>query len=149
MPEIPEVQSKPGLVAANRRAFPRVSSRCLVDYRPVGEDPMFQALQQSAKGLLQNISGGGVCVRMRKDPGAGAMLALNIQLPGLPTSVIALGKVCWTEASDDGETDVGIEFWWIGWHDQSAQESIRNFISDRLEPGAPADPGGSPPSNVS
>lgn len=114
-----------------QREFPRVSSRCLVDFRPVGEDERFHEMRQSSQGLLQNISGGGVCVRMETDPGTNQLLALTIQLPQMPTSVIALGKVVWTRPADDG-TDVGIEFWWVGWEDPTAQEQIRNFISDTL-----------------
>ena len=73
---------------------------------------------------------------MDTDPGAGQLLALTIQLPGLPTSVIALGKVQWSKPIDDGH-DVGIEFWWVGWEDQSAQEQIRNFISTTLHDDSP------------
>jgi Tfp pilus assembly protein PilZ len=114
-----------------------VSSQCIVEIRPVGEDPAFKEMQGAAPGLMQNISGGGICVRMREDPGAGTLLALNIHLSGLPTSVIALGRVCWTEPQDTGEHEVGIEFWWVGWHDAGPQEAIRRFIATKLD-GSPA-----------
>lgn len=118
-------------MTAEQRDFPRVSSRCLVDFRQVDDDSRFDVIKNSSQGLLQNISGGGICVRMPENPGDGKLLALTIQLPNLPTSVISLGKVCWTRPADD-EWDVGIEFWWVGWEDQSAQEQIRTFISSTL-----------------
>ena len=118
-------------MTAEQREFPRVSSRCLVDFKPVGDDARFLEMQRGSQGLLQNISGGGVCVRMDSDQAAGQLLALTIQLPGFPTSVIALGKVQWSKPVDGG-FDCGIEFWWVGWEDQSAQEQIRNFISTTL-----------------
>jgi Tfp pilus assembly protein PilZ len=102
-----------------------------VAVKPVGEDERFEALRQSGEGLLQNISGGGVCVRMPSPVKEGALLALTIQLPSLPTSVIALGKVVWATPMDEG-CDAGIEFWWVGWEDPSTQEKIRSFISETL-----------------
>ena len=117
---------------ADRRTFPRVSSSCVVDYRRVENDPMFQQLRDANQGLLQNISGGGVCMRLPSDPGLGALLAVNIRLPHFPTPVIALGKVCWSVRTEDGATDVGLEFWWVGWQDPMAQEQIRDFITNRL-----------------
>ena len=115
----------------DQREFPRVSSRCIVDFSRVGNDQRLEQMRQSSEGLLQNISGGGVCVRMDEDPGAGQLLALTIRLPQIPTSVIALGKVAWARPTDNG-TDVGIEFWWVGWEDAGAQEEIRTFLSDSL-----------------
>ena len=129
---IPRTSSKSSTsMAPEQREFPRVSSRCLVDCKPVDDDQKFQEMRAGSEGLLQNISGGGVCVRMDNDMGSGQLLALTIQLPGLPTSVIALGKVQWSRPADKG-FDVGIEFWWVGWEDQSAQEQIRTFISSTL-----------------
>ena len=122
-------------MAKEQREFPRVSSRCIVGFSRVGDDQRFHEMRQNSEGLLQNISGGGVCVRMDDDPGAGQLLAMTIRLPQMPTSVIALGKAVWTRPADDG-TDVGIEFWWVGWEDPGAQEQIRNFISDSLSDGA-------------
>lgn len=131
------LEGKDSISAEDRREFPRVSSRCIVDYKQVGNDPSFQVLQQASQGLMQNISGGGVCVRMPSNPGLGSLLALNIALPMFPTSVIALGKVSWVDALEDGHADVGIEFWWVGWHDASAQEQIRHYITEKLD--SPAD----------
>jgi hypothetical protein len=120
--------------AANRREFPRVSSTCIVDYRTITDDPRLQAMKSVPSGHLQNISGGGVRVRLPENPGSDQLLALNIHLPAFPTSVIAMGKVKWSEPADDG-FDVGIEFWWVGWQDAGAQEEIRRYITSRLDTG--------------
>ena len=134
-----QFESSGTTMGKEQREFPRVSSRCIVGFSPVGDDQRFHKMRQSSEGLLQNISGGGVCVRMDENPGTGQLLALTIRLPQMPTSVIALGKAVWTQPVDGG-TDVGIEFWWVGWEDAGAQEQIRNFLSDSLrESSAPAD----------
>ncbi len=116
----------------DRRAFPRVSSTCIVEYRPIGDQEAIAAVKTQSQGLLQNISGGGLCVRLAERPAKGQLLALNIQLPMFPTSVIALGRVSWVAPVGDQESDVGIEFWWVGWQDAGAQEQIRAFIESSL-----------------
>lgn len=112
------------------RSFPRVDASCVVNWRPVGDDPMFQNLSQG-NGVMQNISGGGICMVVPQSPGEGAMLALDIDLPGFPTSVVALGKVVREDKVPKG-FEIGIEFWWIGWRDESAQTQIRSFIARKL-----------------
>jgi hypothetical protein len=112
------------------RAFPRVSADCRLKFRPVGDDPMFREMSAS-DGLMQNISGGGISMIVDEDPGLGGMLALDIDLPGFPTSVIALGKVVWSKPAGRA-FDVGVEFWWIGWRDEAAQAQIRAFIARKL-----------------
>ena len=119
-------------VEAGQRKFPRLDASCVIDYRPVGDDPRFRQMH-GKHGFMQNISGGGVCVVMSEKQTAGEVLALNINLPGFPNGVIALGEVKWCSQREDASAhEVGIEFWWVGWNDQGAQEQIRTFISDRL-----------------
>jgi len=116
----------------DRRRFPRISGRCVVDLRPLDEDdPRLNALS-SSEGLLRNISGGGVRLSLREDPGTGASLALKIHLPGVQGPVIALGRVVWSTPAEDSRHDVGIEFLWVGWQDPVAQERIRDFIAGEL-----------------
>ena len=119
--------------AEGRREFPRLSGACVVDYRVVGDNPVVSALDPG-ESVMQNISGGGICVKMPEAPEKGSMLALNIHMAGFPSSVIALGKVQWVNVSGDSEGfDVGIEFWWVGWEDAEAQAKIRSYISGQLE----------------
>ena len=84
-------------------------------------------------GGTSSISGGGVCVSMPEDPGMGNLLALTMHLPNMDSAVISLGKVAWSRPGDGGEWDVGVEFWWVGWEDKDAQESIRDYISSTLK----------------
>jgi hypothetical protein len=117
-----------------RRELPRISSTCIVDYRLIDEVP--EGIEDpSASGLLQNISGGGAQLTLPTDPGVGQGLAVKIHLPGLPSSVIAFGKVCWSRPRGE-QFEIGFEFWWVGWDNALAQEEIRQFISRKLgEPG--------------
>jgi Tfp pilus assembly protein PilZ len=127
-------------VVRDHRAFWRVSESCSLDWRAVGDDPAFAALSRE-KGVLRNISGGGVCFRAKKDPGVGAMIALSLELPDQPAPVLSIGRVVWSKPLADG-FEIGLEFWWIGWKDEDAQTRIRNFIADRLKP-TDAPPSGS------
>jgi Tfp pilus assembly protein PilZ len=127
----PNRKSSESTTAAERRNFPRVASHCLVDWRPVGQDPTFQHLSDQ-QGVLQNISGGGVCICMADPPEYDASIALDIHLPDFPTSVIAVGRVAWIGPPTPEGNDVGIEFWWVGWKDAHAQEQIRDFVTSRL-----------------
>ncbi|HYC77257.1 MAG TPA: PilZ domain-containing protein [Planctomycetota bacterium] len=102
-----------------------------MSWKTVGDDPAFEALSKR-KGVMQNISGGGVCFYAETDPGVGVMLALSLDLPGLPASVLSLGRTVWTKPSGAGY-EVGVEFWWIGWKDEDAQAQIRGFIADKLK----------------
>ena len=125
--------------ADERRQFQRVSEGCVVDVRTVdADDPVLAGMSQP-HGELQNISGGGVCLDLPDNPGSGSKLALKLHLPGFDSPVIALGKVVWARPGAAGRTEVGIEFWWVGWEDAEAQEKIRRFISSQLKPAAPAD----------
>lgn len=114
-----------------RRNYPRVASECVVEWKPVEGVPDLHGAGPAQSGFVQNISGGGLCVRLASEPPAGSMLALKLNLAGLPSGIIALGKVCWIQPAQDG-CDVGIEFWWVGWSDPGAQEAIRGFIAGKL-----------------
>lgn len=69
---------------------------------------------------------------MDAPPPKGTMLALHLALPGLPSPVIALGKVAWVQPTSKGG-DAGIEFWWVGWSDPGAQDALRSLITARLD----------------
>jgi Tfp pilus assembly protein PilZ len=116
-------------VLMDRRTFPRVAADCVVQWKVLADAPQPPTSQGGA--FVQNISGGGVCVSMDDPPAKGTMLALNLALPGLPSPVIALGKVAWLQPTARGG-DVGIEFWWVGWSDPSAQDALRHLITAKL-----------------
>lgn len=114
------------------RKFPRVSASCSLSYRPVDADPAFQALSRRDDGIVNNISGGGISFVSKDKLEIGTMLALEVALPGFPTNVISMGRVVWSEKGEEGSWENGVEFWWIGWKDEVAQNQIRGFISDAL-----------------
>jgi Tfp pilus assembly protein PilZ len=82
---------------------------------------------------MKNISGGGICFSNPDQIPEGSMLALEVALPEFPDTVISMGKVCWCRASTDGDDyEIGVEFWWIGWKDEAAQQKLRSFITTAL-----------------
>jgi hypothetical protein len=117
-------------VAADVRKYPRVSEDCEVnceliddDVRPEGQD-----------GVALNISGGGMCFSTLGPLPVGAMVALQVNLPQLPSRVVALAKVCWSRPqADTGKFDNGVEFWWIGWRDEQAQDAMLDYVKGKLD----------------
>jgi hypothetical protein len=128
----PGIQAGP-LLGDDRRTFPRVSRTCVVDYHAVTDEEALGTVKARSQGLLQNISGGGLSVHLPECPERGTMLALSIDLPMFRTPVLALGKVVWVCPAEDAGSEVGIEFWWVGWQDSQAQEEIRSFIVSQLQ----------------
>ncbi len=119
------------LEAAQRdRKYPRVKESCHVKYRVV-QDAAVGQLED--RGVAVNISGGGMCFQSGEPLKAGETVALELTLEQLSTPVVSLGKVCWCEpAAEAGKFDVGVEFWWIGWADQEAQERMLGYVSEKL-----------------
>jgi c-di-GMP-binding flagellar brake protein YcgR len=115
------------------RKYPRVKESCDLKYHviedAVGERPDAQG------GVSVNISGGGMCFSSGEALKPGSMVALEMSLSHLPTPVVSLGRVVWCEESEDrvGRFDVGVEFWWIGWADQEAQNQMLQFVRKKLE----------------
>ena len=78
-----------------------------------------------------NISGGGVCFRHETPIDAGDFLAVEMTLPDFSSQVVALARAAYC-AERGGMFDVGIEFWWVGWGDDSAQRAIADYIKTEL-----------------
>ncbi len=115
---------------SENRSFPRVAGNCRLRFKTVGNEPAFRNLAQNS-GMMKNISGGGICFDSTDPIAPGTMLAIEVDLPGFPTSVIALGRVVRCDPSG-ARHDIGLEFWWIGWRDEAAQNMIRQFIAAQL-----------------
>jgi hypothetical protein len=115
------------------REFPRLHASCDLAWSVIddAEAAKLPIPEDQSAGFLQNISGGGLCFSTPAAPQIGALLALRMGLPGVPSPVIALGSVKWREPSSGGH-DVGVEFWWIGWQDEDAQVNLGNFITHHL-----------------
>ncbi|MEZ6194872.1 MAG: PilZ domain-containing protein [Planctomycetota bacterium] len=117
-----------------KRSFPRVSANCHLAWRAMDEAGQLERLAEKNDAVMNNISGGGICFTNPVEVERGRMLALEVELPGFPMAVISMGKVVWCRPSSErsGAFDVGVEFWWIGWKDEEAQNQIRRFITDSL-----------------
>jgi len=118
---------------ADKRSFPRVSKSCVVRYRRLDSMPAVEEQDATSQAVMNNISGGGMSFASPESMEEGSMVAMEIELPQFPMAVIAMGKVVWCQDAAEGPgCDLGVEFWWIGWKDQGAQDQIRSIISDAL-----------------
>ena len=108
-----------------RRQFPRVSKEYRVSYSLVDQE---QFDRNPVSSLAVNISGGGLCFSSEEPLAKGSMVALDIDADDLHSSILALAKVKWCKTLDDGY-EIGAEFWWIGWRDNDAQNTVADFIS--------------------
>ncbi len=126
-------QHRDAVVESNRN-FPRVSRACPLKYRPLADVGELAEPAEGEAAVMSNISGGGICFSSAEVIDVGTMLALEVDLPGFPTSVISMGRVVWCRPSEEeqGRSDVGVEFWWVGWRDNQAQQKVSNFITDAL-----------------
>lgn len=132
-----------------RRNYPRLETSCVIDFKRLdgAADSPVQAPEGDRALDVVNISGGGVCLALPESQPKGTMLALNILMPGHESSVLALGRVQWCRAADEGHFETGIEFWWVGWDDRRIQEKMRGYLSGKLheEAGQVPLPPSSPP----
>ena len=114
-----------------QRNYPRVKESCRVKYHVIEEA---ERTPEKQNGVAVNISGGGMCFSADRELRQGTMVALEITLNRLPTPVLSLARVVWCEeAAAAGKFDVGVEFWWIGWADQEAQNQMLKYINKKLE----------------
>jgi hypothetical protein len=111
-----------------RRRFPRLSKSCSIRVRPLsGMTPDDAGLD----AVTVNISGGGLCYQSGHSVAPGSFVAVELQMPDLESPVLALARAafCSGEASP---YEVGLEFWWVGWGDDSAQRAISDLIKSEL-----------------
>src|SRR5258706_15885862 len=81
--------------------------------------------------ITVNISGGGLCYSSPHAVTTGEFLAVEMTLPEFTSPVVAMGRAAYCEAAG-GAFVVGIEFWWVGWGDDSAQRAISEYIKSEL-----------------
>ena len=115
----------------DNRRFPRVAGECNMVVRPLDDASESGLSRPSDDAVMNNISGGGVSFVQAEPIDVGTMLALELELPGFPTSVISMGKVVWCRPNEGGH-EVGVEFWWVGWRDHEAQKQIGEYITRTL-----------------
>jgi hypothetical protein len=112
-----------------KRKFPRIDQNWHLKYRTL-EKHVDQNSPLSS--LAINVSGGGVCFTTRNEVPVDALLALEIESPDLEMPIIAMAKAVWCKKRRmDDMFDLGCEFYWVGWKDDSAQKSLADFIKDQ------------------
>ena len=114
------------------RQFPRVSAAANLRWRVVEGDEIKPQTPPDSGGLQINISGGGICFATPDPLATGAMLAIELQLPGYPSGVIALARVVWCRKAASGH-EVAAEFHWVGWDSTSVQEQVLSYIREQLD----------------
>lgn len=117
-----------------QRRYPRVNAKeCKINYRRMEGSPGSQQPSgDPTLAAMNNLSAGGVSFQNSEAIPTGTMLALEMTLAGQPDTVISMGKVAWCEQDGQGGYDIGVEFWWIGWKDETVQKQVRSFIADAL-----------------
>lgn len=121
-------------MANDKRQFPRVNESARLKWRVADPSDLLES-PPIDDGLQINISGGGIAFFADVAPKMGATLAIKLDLPGYPSSIIALARAVWIEPSSrDGAAgfDVGAEFHWIGWDSNFAQQQIASYVKERL-----------------
>ncbi len=116
--------------APDKRRFPRLKESCSIRFRHVESDSF---PQEGTDALTVNISGGGICFVSAEKLAHDSLLAIELTLPEFDSPVVSLGRTVWCEPLDDGKFEVGMEFWWIGWGDDGAQQAISGYIKKALE----------------
>ena len=108
-----------------RRRFPRLRKDLYIAYRMVDQEKFDK---EPISSLALNISGGGVCFEAADNLQKGALVALDIRSDDFSAPILALAKVVWCKPRGT-MYQVGAEFWWVGWGDNQAQETIANYVA--------------------
>ena len=118
---------------AERRKFPRLRECCAIRVKPIAGAmaPRDAAAGGGVEAMTVNISGGGLCFRSAEPFESGDFLAVEMSIPGFSSPVVAMARAAYCERGEGGY-DVGVEFWWVGWGDDSAQRAIGDYIKTEL-----------------
>lgn len=117
---------------AERRRLPRLRESCKIRVKPIAG----AALPGGTEAVTVNISGGGLAFRSEQRVEPGEFVAVEMSMPEFKTPVVALARVAWVEGAG-APCDVGVEFWWVGWGDDSAQRAIADYIKGELRQRTP------------
>ena len=112
-----------------KRKFPRLGESWDVDYSTIRTT---EFKKNPIDSLTVNISGGGVCFEAKEEIPKGTMLAVELRSAEFQSSIMALAKTIWCKEKDIGKYDVGVEFWWTGWKNNGAQESILDYVNKHV-----------------
>ena len=112
----------------DRRRFPRLAKSCHIRVRALA------GMENADTGLdavTVNISGGGLCYESPEARPVGSFLAVELRMSELESPVLALARAVFC-SSQGPPFEVGLEFWWVGWGDDSAQRAISDLIKTEL-----------------
>lgn len=111
-----------------QRKFPRLREACAIKVKPIGSNA---APGDGVDAMTVNISGGGLCYRSPEPVKTGDFLAVEMNMPEFSSPIVAMGRAAYCERGAQGY-EIGIEFWWVGWGDDSAQRAISDYIKTEL-----------------
>jgi len=116
------------------RLFPRLSKQGKIDFQVI-ENPIEGLIQAGVPEVqFQNISGGGIRFHTLEPHMPGTFMAVRIELPELPDSIIAMGRVVSCDPPPLGEShsELSVEFFWTGWRKSQVETAIHQFIRARV-----------------
>ncbi len=119
---------EPESASEERRRFPRLRESCQIKVRHLGGA---QPPVERMDAMTVNISGGGLCYSSDTAASPGDFVAVELTVPEFPSPVVALARTAFSKPSE-GMFEVGLEFWWVGWGDDTAQKAIANYIKTEL-----------------
>lgn len=114
--------------ADDRRRFPRLRESCHIRVKSLDEGGV---PARGVDAITVNISGGGLCYLSQEPVEEGRFLAVELELPEFGSPVVALARASYCGPAGAGY-EIGIEFWWVGWGDESAQRAIAEYIKHEL-----------------
>ncbi len=107
-----------------KRKYPRFSKDCEVRFKVLDFEDM-PLNEMSYSGETVNISGGGACFKSESRIADDSVLALEISVPDVRQSVVAIGRVVWVKENDDGSFENGVEFWWLGYRGEDDEPTAQ------------------------
>ncbi len=116
--------------SSEQRRFPRLKESCRLRYKKV-ETGSLPTEGTEAVGV--NVSGGGLCFEVAEAIDPGVLLAVELMLPDCESGVVSLGRTVWCRPAPNGQYEIGLEFWWVGWGDDGAQQAISKHVREALE----------------
>jgi c-di-GMP-binding flagellar brake protein YcgR len=109
-----------------QRKYPRVDENWKFKYRVVESQT---ETPNPIDSLAINISGGGICFSSREAVTPGSMLTMEMHSAQFGQPIIAMAKAVWCQKQRTTDLfDIGCEFWWVGWKDDNAQQSLSDYI---------------------
>jgi hypothetical protein len=116
-------------LSMKNRKFPRIDRNWQLKYRKL-EKHVDQGSPLSS--LAINLSGGGVCFATLDEVAPDSLLALELESPEWEMPIIAMARAVWCKKRHFDEMfDLGCEFYWVGWKDDSAQQSLADYIKSQ------------------